>query len=131
MKLSEKEIRKWVLEISDDYMHFSPEHFERIVQLGSALESEVMFDGGGVISWITVIDFDCKKKLNVVLFYCRPEKRGRAFIPMLRRIEEIAKQEGAEKIIIGCSISGYKEEKFNRILTRFGYGYCGYTKEVK
>ena len=66
----------------------------------------------------------------VVLLYCKPEYRGRYLRYMFRRIEEIAKQEGAVKIFIGDSDSGYKEEKFNRVLSYFGYRVSGHVKEV-
>jgi hypothetical protein len=96
--------------------------------MAGVFDFEVMSDDSGVIGWITTQDFDCKKKLSVLLLYCRPEYRGRSFIPMLRRLEEIAKQEGAEEIIIGSSISGYKGDKFNKVLSRFGYYLSGYKK---
>ena len=128
MKASAVEIRKWVQLISNDYMHYSPEQFEHACAMASVFDFEVMPGDTGVIGWLTAQDFDCKKKLSVLLLYCRPEYRGRSFIPMLRRLEEIAKQEGAEEIIIGSSISGYKGDKFNKVLSRFGYYLSGYKK---
>lgn len=130
MKVSEETIRKWVRLISDDLMHFDDEQYAYIVQLGMVLEFEVLPNDSGVIGYIVMKDFDCKKKMSVVLLYCRPEKRGRYLRYMFRRIEEIAKQEGASKIAIGSSISGYKEEKFNRMLSRFGYRSNGFIKEI-
>ena len=130
MKLSAAEIRKWVQTISDDYMHYSPEEIDWIVKTGQFIDGEVLPNEEGVIGYVTVKDFDCKKKLNVVLFYCKPEYRGRWLSYMFRRIEEIAKQEGAVKIMIGDSDSGYKEDKFNKVLSHFGYKSCGHFKEV-
>lgn len=130
MKLSAVEVRKWVQRISDDYMHYSPEEIDWIVQTGQFIDGEVLPDDAGVIGYIVVKDFDCKKKLSVVLFYCRPEYRGKYLHYMFRRIEEIAKQEGAVKVYIGDSFSGYKEEKFNHVLEHFGYKMSGHVKEV-
>lgn len=130
MKQSVVEIRKWVQIISDDYMHYTPEQYEHACAMASVFDFEVMPNEGGVIGWIVAQDFDCKKKMSVLLLYCKPEYRGRSFIPMLRRLEEIAKQEGVDEIIIGSSISGYKGDKFNKVLSRFGYHLSGYKKEM-
>lgn len=130
MKASVAEIRKWVQIISDDYMHYSPEQLEHACGMASVFDFEVMPNETGVIGWMCVKDFDCKKKLSVLLLYCRPEYRGKSFIPMLRRLEQIAKEEGAEEIIIGSSISGYKNEKFNNALSRLGYCSSGYKKRI-
>lgn len=121
MKLSEAEVRKWVQQISDDYMHYDADEFEYIVKLGCILDIDLLPDGAGGIGYHVYKDFDCKKKMSVVLLYCRPEKRGQYLRYMFRRIEEIAKQEGASDIIIGASDSGYKELQFNRIVQHFGY----------
>ena len=130
MKLSEAEVRKWVQIISDDYMHYSPEDFEYVVKFGQYMDIELLPGDAGVIGYHIYKDFDCKKKMNVVLLYCRPEQRGLYLRYMMRRIEEMAKQEGVKKIIIGSSISGYKEDKFNRILGYFSYRNNGYAKEI-
>lgn len=130
MKLSVAEIRKWVQQISDDYMHYSADDIEWIISLGQFIDGEVLPDRAGVIGYTVVKDFDCKKKISVVLFYCKPEYRGKYLRYMFRRIEEIAKQEGAVSISIGDSISGYKEEKFNHVLEHFGYKMSGHVKEV-
>lgn len=130
MKLSEAEVRKWVQRISDDYMHYSPEDIEYIVKYGCYLDAEVLPNDSGVFAYSVVKDFDCKKKMSVILFYCRPECRGQYLRYMFRRIEEIAKQEGAVKIFMGDSDSGYKENKFNRVLERFGYRSSGHCKEI-
>lgn len=130
MKQSVAEIKKWVQQISDDYMHYTPEQFEYVCSMASVFDFEIMPDESGVIGWASVQDFDCKKKMSVLLLYCKPEYRGRSFIPMLRRLEEIAKQEGVDEIIIGSSISGYKGDKFNKVLSRFGYHLSGYKKRI-
>lgn len=117
-------------QISDDYMHYSPEDFEYVVKMGCYLDAEVLPENAGVFAYTIVKDFDCKKKMSVVLLYCKPEYRGRYLRYMFRRIDEIAKQEGAVKIFIGDSDSKYKEEKFNRILAYFGYKISGHVKEV-
>ena len=130
MKLLEKQIRKWVQQISDNYMHYSVEDFEYVVQMGRFLDVDVLPDEAGIIGYVIVKDFDCKKKLNVVLLYCKPEYRGKYLRYMMRRIDEIAKQEGVVKIYIGDSDSGYKEEKFNKMLSWFGYRSGGHVKEV-
>ena len=130
MKLSAEEVRSWVKQISDDYMHYSPEDFEYVVQMGWYLDAEVLPENAGVIAYTIVKDFDCKKKMSVVLLYCKPEYRGRYLRYMFRRIDEIAKQEGVVKIFIGDSDSKYKEEKFNNILSYFGYRVSGHVKEV-
>lgn len=130
MKLSEAEVRRWARLYSDELMHFSAEDLEYIVALGCQLDAILLPDGAGVIGYVIIKDFDCKKKMNVVIFYCKPECRGKYLRYMFRRIEETAKQEGAVKINIGDSISGYKEEKFNHMLEYFGYKSNGFVKEI-
>lgn len=131
MKLSEAEVRKWVDIISDDYMHYTEEDKEYVVTYGKYLEADLLPEDTGIIAYHIFKDFDCKKKMNVVLLYCKPECRGRYLRYMFRRIEEIAKQEGVIDIIIGASDSGYKEDKFNRVLRHFGYSNCAsYIKRI-
>lgn len=130
MTKSVEEVRKWVQIISDDYMHFTDEQKEYILGIADIFCYEVLPDDSGVIGWLPVTDFDCKKKLSVVLLYCRPEKRGRYLSYMFRRLDEIAKQEGAVEIYIGDSVSGYKSNKFNHILEYYGYVSCGHSKGV-
>lgn len=130
MKLSAAEIRKWVQTISDDYMHFDAEQFEWVISVVNVLEVDLLPEDAGGIAYLITKDFDCKKKLSVVLLYCKPEYRGKYLRYMMRRIEEIAKQEGASKVAIGSSISGYKEAKFDRMLEYFGYQHNGYIKEI-
>lgn len=121
MKLSEAEVRKWVQIYSDDIMHFNEGDKEYVTRLACGLDAEILPEDSGVIGYYVYKDFDCKKKLNVVILYCRPEKRGQYIRYMFRRIEEIAKQEGASDIIIGASDSGYKEARFNKVVQSFGY----------
>lgn len=130
MKMPVAVIKNWVDIISDDYMHWTDEQKEYILSLAPNVDWEVWKDGIGCIGWMTVRDFDCKKKCNVLLLYCKPEYRGREFIPMVRRLEQIAKAEGAEQIIIGESISGHKESKFNAVFSRLGYNNSGFKKDL-
>lgn len=130
MKLSEVELRKWVQVYNDDIMHFNEDEVEHVLSLGRVCDAEILPEDAGIIGYIIVKDFDCKKKLSVVILYCKPEYRGRYLRYMMRRIEEIAKQEGITKVSIGSSISGYKEEKFNKMLEYFGYRTNGYVKEI-
>jgi len=130
MKQSEETLRKWVQVISDDYMHYSPEDLDYIVNLSSFYDFETLPEEAGCIGYSAFKDFDCKKRLNVLILYCKPEYRGKYFYYMLRRIEEIAKDNGCESIVMGASISGYKEQSFNKALERFGYSNIGYIKEL-
>ena len=130
MKWSEVEIRKWARIISDDYMHYSDEDFEYIVSIWKYIDAEILPDDSGVIGYTIIKDFDCKKRMNVVILYCKPEKRGLYLRYIMRRIEEIAKQEGCIDIIIGRSVSGYKEEKYAKMLEYFGYTPNGYSKRI-
>lgn len=131
MRLSVEEIRKWAKIISDELIDLSPEDFEYVVKLGEILEVELLPDDAGIIGYVIVKDFDCKKKMNVVLLYCRPEKRGLYLRYIMRRIEEIAKQENVVRVLIGDSTSGYKQNKFNSMLEYFGYRHSAYCKEIK
>lgn len=131
MRLSEAEVRKWVKLYSDEIMHFNEEDIEYVVRMGQYLDVILLPDNAGLVGYITYKDFDCKKKMNVVILYCRPEKRGLYIGYMFRKIEEVAKQEGVTDIILGASASGYKEEKFNKMLNRFGYSSCAsYIKRI-
>lgn len=129
MKLSEAEVRKWAQIISEDIMHFSKEDIEHVVMYGQYLDAILLPEDAGIVGYTIVKDFDCKKKMCMVLFYCKPEYRGRYLRYMFRRMDEIAKQEGVAQITIGDSISGYKSEKFNSMLEYFGYRKSGHIKE--
>ena len=131
MKLSAVEIRKWVQRISDEYMHYSKEDIDYAVAMGQFMDVWLLPNDEGIIAYSIMKDFDCKKKLVVILFYCKPECRGRHLFTMFHKLEEIAKQEGISKIVIGDSDSGYKEEKFNRMLEYFGYRHSGHCKEIR
>lgn len=130
MKMPVAVIKNWVDIISDDCMHFSDSQKEYVVSMAKNFDYEIWKDGIGCIGWLTMLDFDCKKKCNVLLLYCKPEYRGREFIPMVRRLEQIAKAEGAEQIVIGESVSGYKGNKFNAMFSRLGYNTLGYKKDL-
>ena len=130
MKMSVEIIKSWVDIISDDYMHWTDSEKEYVIQTCLNLEWEVWKDNIGCIGWLTVRDFDCKIKTNVLLLYCKPEHRGSEFIPMIKRLEQIAKSDGAEKIIIAESMSGYKEQKFNTFFSRLGYQNSGFIKDL-
>ena len=130
MKMSAAVIRSWVDVISDDYMHWTDSEKEYVVSVAQNLEWEIWKENMGCNGWMTVRDLDCKIKCNVLLLYCKPEYRGAEFIPMVKRLEQIAKSEGAEQIIIGTSMSGYKEQKFNALFSRFGYINSGFKKDL-
>lgn len=131
MKPSEATVKKWISVCSDDYAHLSAEERWHALRTFSMCDYEELPEDAGVFAWITARDFDCKKKMLVLILYCRPEKRGRYLHYMLRRLVEIAKQEGATQIAIGRSVSGYKEEKFNSMLQRFGFAPCAYSKRIQ
>lgn len=131
MKQPVETIRKWVQEISNDYMHYSDSDKEYVINIAQYMDWESLPNDEGCIGYIISKDFDCKKKLSVVLLYCKPEYRCiKNLIYMFRRFEEIAKQECCECILFGNSISGYKEKKFNNIVEHFGYKSSGYIKEI-
>lgn len=128
MKPSAEVTRKWVDIYCDDCVPLTDIQREYVSQLCEFCDYEELPDDAGVMLWHLAKDFDCKKRMSVLILYCRPEKRGRYLRYMFRRLEEIAKQEGAVELAIGRSISGYKEEKFNRMLQRLGYLPCVYSK---
>lgn len=111
-------------------MHYSLEDLEYVVTYAKYFDVDLLPEDAGLIAYTVYKDFDCKKKMTVLLLYCRPEYRGRYLRYMFRRIEEIAKQEGAVKILLGDSDSGYKEDKFNKVLEYFGYKSSGHYKEI-
>lgn len=123
-------IDKWLPIISDDYMHFNKaqmKHAKSFAMLCKVKE----YGEKGVIMWSTIKDIDSIKRTEVLLFYIKPEYRGtNIFLTMIKNIETIAIKEGAKDIIIGASISGYKEGKFNRIFSKFGYAQAGFIKRV-
>lgn len=126
----EQIIDKWLPIISDDYMHFTPEQFA-YAKLFSMQCSVKDFDDRGVMMWATVKDIDSVMRTQVLLFYIRPEYRGsNLFLTMIKNLETISMKEGSKEIIIGGSIAGYKEEKFNKIFTKFGYTQAGFIKKV-
>lgn len=130
MKASEGIIRKWAKIYNDDLHVYEPKNYEHVKKFCSLLDYEELPEDSGIIGWLIAEDFDCKKRMNVVILYCRPEKRGRYLRYMFRRVEDIAKQEGCVDIIIGRSVSGYKEEKYIKALSYFGYAPNGYNKRI-
>ncbi|MBO7715680.1 MAG: hypothetical protein J6S85_19110 [Methanobrevibacter sp.] len=126
----EQIIDKWLPIISDDYMHFTPDQFA-YAKLFSMQCNVKDYDDRGVMMWATVKDVDSVMRTQVVLFYIKPEYRGsNLFLTMIKNLETIAMKEGSKEIIISGSISGYKEEKFNKIFTKFGYTQAGFIKKV-
>lgn len=128
MKPSAETIKKWVNVYCDDCMPLTQEQRAHVMYLLLYSEYEELPDDAGVFAWSIMKDFDCKKKMFVLALYCRPEKRGLYLRYMLGRLEEIAKQEKVAEVSIGQSISGYKAEKFNRILEHFGFAPSAYSK---
>lgn len=126
----EQIIDKWLPIISDDYMHFTPDQFDYAKSF--AMQCSVKeYDERGVMMWATVKDIDSVMRTQVILFYVKPEYRGsNLFLTMIKNLETITMKEGSKEIIIGGSISGYKEEKFNKIFTKFGYTQTGFIKKV-
>lgn len=123
-------IDKWLARISDDYMHFTPAQMDYAKKFSLSCSIKE-YDDKGVMMWATVKDIDSVIRTYVLLFYIKPEHRGsNIFLTMIKNIETIAKKESAKEIIIGASISGYKEEKFNKIFTKFGYTNSGFIKKV-
>ena len=130
MKASEAAIKKWAKIYNDDLHVYKPEHYEHIKKICSVLDYEELPEDAGVFAWVIAEDLDCKKRMNVIILYCKPEYRGRYLRYMFRRIEEIARQEGCVDITIGRSVSGYKEDKYIKILSYFGYAPSGYNKRM-
>lgn len=130
MKPSAEIIKKWVDIYCDDCLPLTQDQRGYISELCKVCEYEELPNDAGVFTWCVMKDFDCKKRMSVLILYCRPEKRGRYLRYMLRRLEEIAAQEGAVELAIGHSISGYKENKFDRMLQYFGYAPCAYSKRI-
>ena len=126
----EQIVDKWLPIISDDYMHFNEEAMEYAKKF--ALQCSIKdYDDRGVMMWLTVKDIDSVMRTQVLLFYIKPEYRGsKLFLTMIKNLETMVMKEGSKAIIIGASISGYKEDKFNKIFTKFGYTQAGYIKKV-
>lgn len=123
-------INYWLNQISDDYMHFNQPGFENAYKYAQHCKIKE-YEDKGVMMWSTILDIDNIVKTAVLLFYVKPEYRGsKIFLTMIQDIERIAVEEGSKQIIIGGSVSGYKEEKFNKIFTKFGYIQAGYIKKV-
>ena len=130
MKASEAVIKKWAKIYNDELCVYKPENYEHVRNLCMLLDYEELPEDSGIMGWLIAEDFDCKKRMNVIILYCKPEKRGLYLCYMFRRIEEIARQEGCIDIIIGKSVSGYKEEKYTKMLEYFGYAPNGYSKRI-
>lgn len=126
----EQIIDKWLAIVSDDYMHFTPEQaaYVKSLMLNCSIKE---YGDQGVMVWCSCVDTDCVRKTQSILFYIKPEYRGgKLFLTMIKNLETIAIAEGAKKVIIGNSTSGYKEEKFNKIFERYGYTKTGFEKKV-
>ena len=125
-------LKYWIDKISDDYGHFTDEQKDILLNIVCPQLNITEYGDDGVMAWIGVSDVDFIKKASAVVFYVVPEKRGTSlFLRMIKDFERQAKDDGATECIVGPSISGYKEEKFNRIFSRFGYNTIySWTKKV-
>lgn len=130
MKPRAATIRKWVKIYSEEMGGLSEEQVSYIYSISGICDYEELPEGSGFILYMIAKDFDCKKRMSVLVLYCRPEKRGLYLRYIFRRLEEIARAEGVVEVAIGHSISGYKEDKFERMLTRMGYEPSIYSKRV-
>lgn len=129
-KTKKQVINYWLKIISDDYMHFTPTGWDNAYKYAQQCQIKE-YEDKGVMVWATILDVDNVLKTNVLLFYVRPQYRGtKIFLTMIQDIETITIESGAKEIIIGASVSGYKEEKFNKIFTHFGYKQAGFIKKV-
>lgn len=130
MKPRAATIRKWVKIYSSDMGRLSDEQVSYIYGIMGICDYEELPDESGFILYSIAKDFDCKKRMSVLVLYCRPEKRGLYLRYIFQRLEAIGRAEGVVEIAIGHSISGYKEDKFERMLTRMGYGPSIYSKRL-
>lgn len=129
-KEKQKIVDKWLPILNDDYLHFDKDGLDNARQY--ALASNIQeYDDRGVMMWMTIRDIDNVIRTCGLLFYVKPEYRGTSlFLTMIKNLEIIAVKEGAKQVFIGGSVSGYKEEKFNKIFTKFGYLPSGFIKKV-
>ena len=125
-----KIIDKWLPVLNDDYLHFDEDGLENARRYARSCSIKE-FDDKGVLMWLTFRDIDNVIKTSVLLFYVKPEYRGsKLFLTMIKNLEKIAVEEKSKAIIIGGSVSGYKEEKFNKIFAKFGYQPLGFIRKV-
>lgn len=123
-------IEKWLNRISDDYMHYDDQGKEIARRYAQQCEIKE-YEDKGVMMWATIIDIDAIKKTTVLLFYVRPKYRGsKIFLKMIKDIGNISVESGSKEILIGANISNYKEEKFNRVFSHFGYKASGFIKRI-
>lgn len=114
-------IKYWIDKISDDYGHWTDEQKDILLSFATGLNI-TEYGNDAVMGWNRVIDVDFLKRAALVVFYIVPEKRGgNLFCKMIKDLEQQALNDGADEVVIGNSISGYKENKFNSIFSRFGY----------
>lgn len=114
-------IKYWIDKISDDYGHWTDEQKDILSSFATGLKITEYGDNA-VMGWNRVIDVDFLNRAALVVFYIVPEKRGGSlFYKMIKDLEQQALNDGAVEVVIGNSISGYKENKFNSIFSRFGY----------
>lgn len=123
MKQPVNVLRKWIKIISDDYMHWDSEYIDNVIlPMAKTCFFEILPDDKGVIGYIPFMDWDKKKKLAMQLLYLKPEHRCMTnFCEMIQLIDSTAKEFNCDEIQIGYSVSGYKEEKFNKLFSRYGY----------
>lgn len=130
MEEKKRIIDKWLPILNADYLHFDESGLENARKYAMACNIQEYGDKG-VMMWATLRDIDNIVKTNVLLFYVKPEYRGsRLFLTMVKKLEKIAIKEEAKAIVIGSSVSGYKEEKFNKIFEKFGYLPNGFIKRL-
>lgn len=132
MTQEEKEriIDKWLPILNADYLHFDEDGLANARQYARFCSIKE-YEDKGIMMWATVRDIDNVVKTNSLLFYVKPEYRGsKIFLTMIKNLEKIAVKEGAKAVIIGNSVSGYKEEKFNKIFAKFGYLPNGFIKRL-
>lgn len=79
-------------------------------------------DDTGIFAYLFADDFAGNKIMSELLFYIKPAYRGSLKLvrEYINKAENIAKENSCNSIKIGGNI-GYKDDKFIRLLKRWGY----------
>lgn len=95
------------------------------------LKAEELSDEKGVVAFMIIPDFRGNLMCSELFMYIKPEYRGNMGLlqELIQIMEKAAKENSCKYVTIGANI-GYRDDKFIKILSHFGFKPDTVKKEV-
>lgn len=131
----ERKILKWAKIAQDELNCFDDlddtvAYVNKLAEM-NMLKVEELSDERGVVAYMIVPDFKGSLLCSELFMYIKPEYRGdiKLLNEVIKVMEEAAKENSCKFVTIGANI-GYRDEKFLKILSRYGYKPDTVKKEI-